>query len=80
MTPERVAYIRAQNVEVMHDDQRQATCWMYGGTNGGISCLPDWMLDAHIDDPQPKSSSHLKKQAPNSTKSTARLVTERYIL
>ncbi|MBG8559721.1 hypothetical protein I4436_08840 [Pseudomonas qingdaonensis] len=48
MTPEQLAQRRAArpdtHVEVMHDDYRQVTCWKYGGSNGGISCLPDWML------------------------------------
>lgn len=32
---------------VQHDDQRAVTCWVYSSPNareGGISCLPDWML------------------------------------
>lgn len=32
---------------VQHDDQRAVTCWVYSNPNareGGISCLPDWML------------------------------------
>lgn len=48
MTPEQVAQDRAakpdNHVEVMHDDHRSVTCWKYGASNGGISCLPDWML------------------------------------
>ncbi|MGE8436763.1 MAG: hypothetical protein ACN6P2_09525 [Pseudomonas palmensis] len=48
MTPEQLAQNRAArpdtHVEVMHDDHRQVTCWKYGASNGGISCLPDWML------------------------------------
>lgn len=75
MTPERSAQIRAQYVEVMHDDQRQVTCWKYVA-RGGISCLPDWMLDAR----QPNSSSRLQEQAHSSTNGTAQFVTERYIL
>lgn len=34
----------ATHIEVWHDDQRAVTCWLYGGTNGGISCLPDAVL------------------------------------
>lgn len=35
----------ARHVSTFHDDSRGVTCWLYGGTNGGISCLPDWMLE-----------------------------------
>lgn len=31
----------ATHIKVWHDDQRAVTCWLYGGTKGGISCLPD---------------------------------------
>ncbi|MDR7024380.1 hypothetical protein [Pseudomonas peli] len=34
----------ASHIETWHDDQRGVTCWIYGGTNGGISCLPDGVL------------------------------------
>lgn len=34
----------ATHIQVWHDDQRGVTCWIYGGTNGGISCLPDGVL------------------------------------
>lgn len=34
----------ATHIEVWHDDQRDVTCWLYGDTNGGISCLPDAVL------------------------------------
>lgn len=48
VTPEQIAQRRANNpdthVEVMHDDHRSVTCWKYGASSGGISCLPDWML------------------------------------
>jgi hypothetical protein len=32
---------------VQHDDQRGVTCWVYShptSREGGVSCLPDWML------------------------------------
>lgn len=32
------------NIRVWHDDQRGVTCWIWGTTNGGISCLPDGVL------------------------------------
>lgn len=42
-TPERKSY-GATHIQVWHDDQRGVTCWLYGSTNGGISCLPDGVL------------------------------------
>ena len=35
----------ARHVTTFHDDARGVTCWLYGSTNGGIACLPDWMLE-----------------------------------
>lgn len=35
----------ARHVNTFHDDARGVTCWLYGSTNGGIACLPDWMLE-----------------------------------
>ncbi|MGE8468790.1 MAG: hypothetical protein ACN6QE_22010, partial [Pseudomonas putida] len=34
------------NVEVIHDDKRAVTCWVYSGHyyKGGISCIPDSQL------------------------------------
>lgn len=34
----------ASHIQVWHDDQRGVTCWLYGASNGGISCLPDGVL------------------------------------
>ncbi|WP_275629819.1 hypothetical protein [Pseudomonas sp. 273] len=34
----------AAHIRVWHDDKRGVTCWLYGGTSGGISCLPDGAL------------------------------------
>lgn len=63
MTPERASELRAKHpdthVEVMHDDHRQVTCWKYGASNGGISCLPDWMLNVHINENQPAQRSRM---------------------
>lgn len=35
-----------RGVRVFHDETRAVTCWLYtnGGTEGGISCLPDSLL------------------------------------
>lgn len=41
-----------RHVSVFHDDEKGVTCWLYGGTNGGISCIPDWMLDRGAVDPE----------------------------
>lgn len=41
---ERLAKYPATHVEVFRDEARGVTCWQLGGSNGGISCLPDWML------------------------------------
>lgn len=42
-TPQPKRY-GAMHIQVWHDDSRGVTCWLYGGTNGGISCLPDGVL------------------------------------
>lgn len=34
-----------RHVQTFQDEKRGVTCWLYGSTNGGISCLPDWMLE-----------------------------------
>lgn len=33
-------------IEVIHDDKRGVTCWVYSGfsNRGGISCIPDSQL------------------------------------
>lgn len=33
-------------VNIVHDDQRAVTCWVFAGASTGSSCLPDWMLTA----------------------------------
>lgn len=47
-TPDEVAAQRAArpaaSLRVEHDDLRQVTCWVRMG-HGGVSCLPDWMLE-----------------------------------
>ncbi|MDD2046151.1 hypothetical protein [Pseudomonas putida] len=36
-----------RGVFVFHDDERGATCWLYGlSAPGGISCIPDSQLQA----------------------------------
>lgn len=34
----------ATHIKVWHDDERGVTCWLYGASDGGISCLPDGVL------------------------------------
>ncbi|MCO7055152.1 hypothetical protein ACUZXZ_16435 [Pseudomonas juntendi] len=35
------------DVEVIHDDKRAVTCWVFRGSyKGGISCIPDSQLQA----------------------------------
>jgi hypothetical protein len=30
----------------IHDDELSVTCWRYTGVKaGGLSCIPDWMLE-----------------------------------
>ncbi len=39
-------YTYNQPIEVIHDDQRNVTCWIKGVNNGGgISCIPDSQLN-----------------------------------
>lgn len=33
-----------RHVATFQDEARGVTCWLYGSTNGGISCLPNWMI------------------------------------
>lgn len=42
-SPKEKAY-GATHIQVWHDDDRGVTCWLYGSSNGGISCLPDGVL------------------------------------
>ena len=85
MTPEQVAQHRISkpdtHVEVMHDDHRQVTCWKYGGTNGGISCLPDWMLRApDLAGNEQQLSPHETESEPTPALAPGRWIDERYEL
>lgn len=31
-------------LEVLHDDARNVTCWRFVNNDKALSCLPDWML------------------------------------
>ena len=39
----------ARHVNTFQDEKRGVTCWLYGSTNGGIACIPDWMLTPQPD-------------------------------
>lgn len=47
--PAQEAELRARHpfsqTTVYHDDQRKVTCWRVQYQPGGMSCLPDWMLN-----------------------------------
>lgn len=53
LLPEFNADNPANHVYVWHDDHRATTCWQLGGSNGGISCLPDWMLKPTTQEQKP---------------------------
>lgn len=41
---ERIGF--GYGVTVIHDEKRDVTCWVFDANrSGGISCIPDWMLD-----------------------------------
>lgn len=85
MTPEEAARHRATwpdtHVEVMHDDHRQVTCWKYGSSNGGISCLPDWMLKApDAAGNERQLSPHEQESEPTPATAPGRWDEERYSL
>ncbi len=85
MTPEEAARHQANrpdtHVEVMHDDHRQVTCWKYGASNGGISCLPDWMLKAPgVAGNEPQLSPHETQPEPTPAMAPGRWIDERYQL
>ncbi|HGY9625397.1 TPA: hypothetical protein ACOJM5_001758 [Pseudomonas putida] len=69
------------HVEVMHDDHRQVTCWKYGASNGGISCLPDWMLKDHeLAGSERQLSPHETQPEPTPAMAPGRWIDERYQL
>jgi len=54
---ERAGVVAGEGISVHHDEKRQVTCWALrqGGGVGGLSCIPDHMLDPKPDqkDSQP---------------------------
>ncbi|HEE9760119.1 TPA: hypothetical protein R8F97_000988 [Pseudomonas putida] len=69
------------NVEVIHDDKRAVTCWLYAdynrGSIGGISCIPDSQLQA---DNQRQLSPHETQPEPTPALAPGRWIDERYQL
>lgn len=48
--PEYVIVTSSAVVERIHDNELQATCWVYSSyKRGGISCIPDWQLIPLVD-------------------------------
>lgn len=66
-------------VRVFHDDERGATCWLYGFSSpGGISCIPDSQLQAAN---QRQLSPHKQEQnSPTPAAAQGRWIDERYEL
>ncbi|MFJ4457675.1 hypothetical protein ACIP1G_27860 [Pseudomonas sp. NPDC089392] len=67
------------NVEVIHDDKRAVTCWVYSGYyyKGGISCIPDSQLQAGN---QRQLSTHETQPEPTPALAPGRWIDERYQL
>lgn len=67
------------NVEVIHDDKRAVTCWVYSGHYymGGISCIPDSQLQAGN---ERQLSPHETQPEPTPALAPGRWIDERYQL
>ncbi|EKT4492555.1 hypothetical protein QEM27_000229 [Pseudomonas putida] len=67
------------NVEVIHDDKRAVTCWVYSGYyyKGGISCIPDSQLQAGN---ERQLSPHETQPEPTPALAPGRWIDERYEL
>ncbi|OUM34436.1 hypothetical protein B8W72_10515 [Pseudomonas putida] len=67
------------NVEVIHDDKRAVTCWVYSGQyyKGGISCIPDSQLQAGN---ERQLSPHETQPEPTPALAPGRWIDERYQL
>lgn len=67
------------NVEVIHDDKRAVTCWVYSGHyyKGGISCIPDSQLQAGN---ERQLSPHETQPEPTPALAPGRWIDERYEL
>ncbi|MCY4125177.1 MAG: hypothetical protein OXF59_08290 [Pseudomonas sp.] len=65
-------------VHVFHDDERGATCWLYGFSSpGGISCIPDSQLQAGN---ERQLSPHETQPEPTPALAPGRWIDERYEL
>lgn len=65
-------------VRVFHDDERGATCWLFGlSSPGGISCIPDSQLQASN---QRQLSPHETQPEPTPALAPGRWIYERYQL
>lgn len=67
------------NVEVIHDDKRAVTCWVYSGHyyKGGISWIPDSLLQAGN---ERQLSPHETQPEPTPALAPGRWIDERYQL
>lgn len=67
------------NVEVIHDDKRAVTCWVYSGHyyKGGISCIPDSQLQPGN---ERQLSPHETQPEPTPALAPGRWIDERYHL
>ncbi|ADR60801.1 hypothetical protein RPPX_19620 [Pseudomonas putida S12] len=65
------------NVEVIHDDKRAVTCWVYSGHyyKGGISWIPDSQLQAGN---ERQLSPHETQPEPTPALAPGRWTDERY--
>ena len=68
------------NVEVIHDDKRAVTCWVYSGYHykGGISCIPDSQLQAGTE--HQLSPHEQQDNGPTPALAPGRWIDERYHL
>ncbi|MDZ5602551.1 hypothetical protein SJI00_07175 [Pseudomonas sp. RP23018S] len=65
-------------VSVIHDDERNVTCWLFWSFNrGGISCIPDSQLQAGADR---QLSPHEQQPEPTPALAPGRWIDERYEL
>lgn len=65
-------------VDVIHDDKRSVTCWVYSSFyQGGISCIPDSQLQAGN---QRQLSPHETQPEPTPALAPGRWIDERYQL
>ena len=66
-------------VEVIHDDKRSVTCWVYSSFyQGGISCIPDSQLQAGTE--RQLSPHEIQDNGPTPALAPGRFIDERYHL